>query len=252
LKYSAAHARFSARVFWFALLAVLGVGVAISPFRMAAQQPSPATQPAAATQIAGQGGSGEEAKAEKEATDAYRHTPLVTAAAKALHLQVETTARLFEIINFAIIVLALGIPLSRFLPKYIRKRGETLSQNIASARKATEDANARLSAIEAKLAGLGGEIAAIRTQVEQESVGDEARIKAAIGEETARIVASAEQEITAAAAQARRGLRHFAADLAIEQAAKQLVLTPDVDKALIAEFSAELGSPNGTAKGGQN
>jgi F-type H+-transporting ATPase subunit b len=87
--------------------------------------------------------------------------------------------------------------------------------------------------------------------VEQESQGDEARIKAAIGEESARIVASAEQEISVAAAQARRGLRHFAADLAIEQAAKQMALTAEEDKALIAEFSADLGSA-GTTRGGQN
>ena len=49
-----------------------------------------------------------------------------------------------------------------------------------------------------------------------------------------------------AAAQARRGLRHFAADLAIDQAARQLVLTPETDRALIAEFVGDV------TKGGQN
>ncbi len=66
--------------------------------------------------------------------------------------------------------------------------------------------------------------------------------KPAIEEESARIVAAAEQEITVAAAQARRGLRHFAADLAIEQAAHQLVLTPETDRALISEFVREVTS----------
>ena len=56
--------------------------------------------------------------------------------------------------------------------------------------------------------------------MEQESLEDEKRIKAALEEESARIVAAAEQEIGAAAAQAKRGLRNFAADLAIEQAAE--------------------------------
>jgi F-type H+-transporting ATPase subunit b len=59
-------------------------------------------------------------------------------------------------------------------------------------------------------------------------------------------VAAAEQEIGVAAAQARRTLRHFAADLAIEQAAKHLVLTPETDRALIAEFVSDV------AKGGLN
>ena len=107
-----------------------------------------------------------------------------------------------------------------------------------TAREATADAQARLSAVEAKLAGLGEEIEKFRAQVEQESLEDEKRIKAALGEESARIVAAAEQEIDVAAAQARRGLRNFAADLAIEQAAKQLALTPETDRALIAEFVA--------------
>ena len=122
------------------------------------------------------------------------------------------------------------------LPKIFRKRTETLSQNLQTAREATRDAKARLSAVEAKLAGLDEEIAKFRAQVEQDSLEDEKRIKASLKEESERIVAAAEQEIAAAAAQARRGLRNFAADLAIEQAAKQLVLTPETDRALIAEF----------------
>jgi hypothetical protein len=53
-----------------------------------------------------------------------------------------------------------------------------------------------------------------------------------------------------AAAMARRSLRHFAADLAIEQAVQQLAITPETDRALIAEFlgDAAVSAPN---KGGQ-
>jgi len=127
----------------------------------------------------------------------------------------------------------------------LRKRAQTLQTDIESARKMTADANTRLSAIEAKLAGLDTEIDKIRAQVEEESKQDEVRIKSTISEESARIVAAAEQEIGVAAAQARRGLRHFAADLAIEQAAKQLVLTPEADSALIAEFLVDVGAHQG-------
>jgi F-type H+-transporting ATPase subunit b len=237
--------RFSAKIFWVVLLAVLAAGVAYAPLKLTAQEPAPAANAKPTAEVP-EAAKPEAAKSEEEANNVYRHTALVTATAKALHLPVETTARGLEFINFAIIALAIGIPLVKFLPKFIRKRSQTLTHSIESARKVTEDANSRLSAIEAKLSGLDEEIAAIRTQVEQESVGDEARIKATLEEESARIVASAEQEISVAAAQARRGLRHFAADLAIEQAAKQMVLTPEVDKALIAEFSADL------AKEGKN
>jgi F-type H+-transporting ATPase subunit b len=119
--------------------------------------------------------------------------------------------------NFAVIALAIVIPIAKVLPKIIRKRNTALSQNLETARKTTADANARLDAVEAQLSRLDEEIAKIRAQVEEESLKDEARIKATIEEERARIVASAEQEINLAAAQAKRGLRHFAADLAIER-----------------------------------
>jgi F-type H+-transporting ATPase subunit b len=82
--------------------------------------------------------------------------------------------------------------------------------------------------------------------VEEEIKGDEARIKSSIGEESARVVAAAEQEIAVAAAQAQRSLKAFAADLAIDQAVKQLTLTAENDRALIEEFVAQ------TCEGGNN
>jgi F-type H+-transporting ATPase subunit b len=245
LKYLNLHARFSARAFWFVLFAALAAGVAIAPSRIVAQDSAPAanSEPAAAATGSAKP---EAAKSEENETDKFRHTALITASAKALHLSVETMARTFELINFAIIVLAIGIPLSRLVPKIIRKRSQTLSQHIVSARKATEDANARLSAVESKLSNLDADIAKFRAEVEQDSVQDEVRIKATLEEESARIVVQAEQEINVAAAQARRGLRNFAADLAIEQAAKQLNLSVETDRALIAEFVGDV------AKEGKN
>jgi F-type H+-transporting ATPase subunit b len=202
---------------------------------------------------------------EEEEHNVYRHTALVMSISDAIfhddknatdpekvHLRekhIEKTARSFEWINAIIIWLCIIVPLAKFLPKVLRKRSQTLSSNLEHARKATADANARLSAVEAQLSRLDEEIAKIRTQVEEDSKQDEVRIKASIGEESARIVASAEQEITQAAAQAQRGLKAFAADLAIEQAAKQLTLTPEADSALIAQFIRE--ASNGAAKGGQ-
>jgi F-type H+-transporting ATPase subunit b len=166
-------------------------------------------------------------------------------------LNVDTTITLLLVINFAIIFFAVAIPLTRALPKIIRKRSETLSQDLTSARQATAEAQARLSAVEAQLAGLGEEIKKLTAQVEQESVEDEKRIKASLGEESARIVAAAEQEINAAVGQAKRGLRSFAADLAIGQAEKQIALTPETDRALIAEFVAGVAG-DAAGKGGRN
>ena len=168
-----------------------------------------------------------------------------------LHLKLDTTVALLLGINFAIIFFAIAIPLTRTMPKVLRKRSQTLSHDLSSARQATADAQARLSAVEAQLAGLGEEIKKLSAQVEQESVEDERRIKASLGEESARIVAAAEQEISTAVTQAKRGLRSFAADLAIGQAEKQISLTPETDRALIAEFVAGVAG-DAAGKGGKN
>ncbi|MGA8669224.1 MAG: ATP synthase F0 subunit B [Terracidiphilus sp.] len=240
--------RFSRRIVSILLFAFLTASIPAVSVRANAQQPAPAAKSSAAgansvDKTIAKSGATENA-AEDE--NVYRHTPMVRSLARLFHLDVETTARLFEFFNFAIIVLAIIIPLARLMPRIMRKRSETLKHDLESARKLTQDANARLSAVEAKLAKLDQEIAGIRVQVEEESKNDEVRIKATIQEESGRIVASAEQEIVLAAAQAKRELRHFAADLAIEQAVKQMVLTPESDRALIAQFVGDV------AKGEQN
>jgi F-type H+-transporting ATPase subunit b len=255
LRNSIVHSRFAIRIFPIVLLAVLVAGSALVPSRLSAQASAPAAQqaPAAASQAANPSAADEKAASKEETStiDAYRHSPAVTALARLLHLNVETAARIFEIFNFLIVAFGIGIPLFRLMPKILRKRKETVRANLESARKVTADANSRLSAIELKLAGLDQEIAQIRVQVEEEVKQDETRIKATLVEESARIVAAAAQELDVAAAQAKRGLRHFAADLAIDQAARQLVLTPQTDQALIAEFLSDVNL-QGATKGGQN
>jgi F-type H+-transporting ATPase subunit b len=225
--------RFSHPIFRILFVAMFVAAGLITPVRLAAQSSS--SQPVA-TSPTSEAAKPEAAKPEADPNDVYLHAPIVKTLAGMLHLDVVTTARLFEGINFGIIVLTIGYLLFRILPKTLRNRSEMVRAGIESARKQTEDAYTRLSAIEAKLAGLDNDIAQIRAQVEVDSKDDEARIKSTIKEESARIVAAAAQEMETAAAQARRELRHFAADLAIEQAVKQLAITPETDRALIAEF----------------
>ena len=243
------HSHLSKKIVGSLLAFAFVVGFAVSSSRAAAQQPAPAVQSekAAASEQARPEGSSEAKPTQEEQEHGFLvNGPIVKWVAKSTGMSVDTTATIFLFVNFAIIFFGIAIPLSRVLPKIIRKRSQTLGHSLAEARKATTDADARLSAVEAKLAGLDEEIARFRAQVEEESKSDEARIKASIGEEKERIVASAEQELNAAAAHAQRSLRNFAADLAIEQAAKQMVLTPEIDRALIAEFVGN------AAEGGKN
>ena len=89
----------------------------------------------------------------------------------------ETTARLFELFNVLVVVWESASPSGGFCRNFcaagLRKSAETLE----TARKTNEDANTRLSAVEAKLANLDQEIARFRTEVEQQIALDEQRSK---------------------------------------------------------------------------
>lgn len=234
------------------LAVALAFALAVTPLRAAAQSKNaaPASSTAASAPPLDSAGTPPH-KEEAEQEKVLLHAPVVQSIARVLHLNLDATIFLLLGINFAIIFFAVAIPLARIMPKIIRKRSQTLSQDLETARAATADAQSRLSAVEAKLAGLGKEMQKFRNQVEQDSLEDEKRIKAALSEESARIVAAAEQEIGVAAAQIRRGLRDFAADLAIDQASRQLNLTPETDRALIAEFVAGV-TADASGKGGRN
>jgi F-type H+-transporting ATPase subunit b len=243
--------RMSFRVLVFAALVALAALV-LAPCRAAAAQSAasgttsaPANTPAAQSPAQ----PAQPAQSEDEGDAQFLHAPVVRSVARILHLPLDVTVEILLGINFAIILFAIAIPLARTMPKVIRKRSETLGHELNDARQATADAGKRLSAVEAQLAGLGEEIKKLAAQVEQESLEDEKRIKAAIGEESARIVAAAGQELEVALTQAKRGLRNLAADLAIGQAEKQIALSPETDRAVIAEFVAGAA---GDGKGGRN
>ncbi|MGO9933413.1 MAG: ATPase [Steroidobacteraceae bacterium] len=173
--------------------------------------------------------------------DVYRHSASVKLIARWLHLDKESAALLFEYLNFAILGGAVLYALSKYLPKTFRENRRNIQQHLLDARTATQQAHERLAAIEQRLAHLDEEIAAISKQAEKDSVEDEARIKASIEEERRRIVDAASKDIAAAASAAQRGLKRFAAGLAVDRAAQRIVLTEDDDRGLLQEFAQSLG-----------
>lgn len=170
----------------------------------------------------------------------YRHSSVVQAIGRKLGLSTETTAEIFEDINSGALLLAIFIGIWKVLPKMFRRRTETLQKELTLAQAATEDANRRLTEVEARLSRLDGEIDSIRQQAEKDSAEDEKRIHAALEAERERIIASAEQEIAALQSAAQRELKKFAADLAVDHALRKLQLTTDADRALVKEFGKTL------------
>jgi F-type H+-transporting ATPase subunit b len=186
------------------------------------------------------------ARAEKKQTvlnetDAYRMSPMVVKIGAMLGMGPETAANVFTIFNLVILLLAIGYGLAKALPKTFRKRSTAIQKQLVDARTATEEATVRLNSVESRLSKLDDQIAAMRTHAESDIAKEEQRIRASVEDEKAKIIAAAEAEIQSATTLARRDIQRYAADLAIEQAARKLVVTPETDRMLVESFAHKLG-----------
>ena len=222
------------------LLALLMIGF---PFTGHAQSEAGQTSTPAAQ-------SPEKKKEVVDENEAYRHSPAVQAFGKMLGMNAEQAATAFTLINFAVLAGLVGWFLVRTLPKTFRDRNSTIQKHLVDARTATEEANARLNSVEDRLGRLDGQILAMREQSEKDSTADEQRIKASVEDEKAKIFAAAEQEIAAATLHAQREIQRYAAELAIEQAARKLSISAETDRLLVQNFARRLGVDESTE--GQN
>jgi F-type H+-transporting ATPase subunit b len=155
-------------------------------------------------------------------------------------MPVRTAYWVFVIFNFAVIAAVMIRYLVKYLPGMFRNRTASIKQSMEDARKASDDANRRLSEIENKLSRLDVDIAAIRSEAEAVNKAEEARLQASIEDERKKVVTSAQQEIEAAATQARRELKVYAADLAVSLAEKKINVDEATDKALVRSFVAQI------------
>ncbi len=176
----------------------------------------------------------------EDGANVYRHSAMVQTLARAFGLPVEATARLFEILNFALLLGLVLWVVVRLLPKTLRSRNERIQAEIEQARIATEDASRRLRDVEARLGRLDDEITAIRVQAEHETGEEEKRLRATLEQEKQLILSAAAQDIQAAAKNAQSQLKHMAADLILEHTRRQISVSADADRTLVAGFLSDL------------
>ena len=179
---------------------------------------------------------------EQDENEAYRHSATVRFLSGKLGLTPEQAATTFELLNFLVLAGLVGWFLAKALPKTFRSRSSGIQKQLLDARSATEQATSRLNSVEDRLGKLDDQIATMRDQFERDAVTEEARVRAAVEAEKMKILAAAEQEIQSATGEARRQLQHYAAELAIEQAAKTLVVSAETDRLLVQNFARRLGS----------
>jgi F-type H+-transporting ATPase subunit b len=224
------------------ILAAGLAGAHVAPAQHVRQQPQAASSGETSTPAA----EVPEKKQElRDENDEYRHSATVRKLGSLIGLNAEQAATAFEVFNFLILAIGVGFALLKILPKTFRARTSAIQRQLVDARTATEEASARLNSVEARLSKLDEQIAAMRSQAEADADKEERRIRAAVEDEKAKILADAESEIHAATAAARRDIQQFAAGLAIEQAARKLVVTPETDRLLVESFARQLTSENG-------
>jgi len=229
----------------FPAIAMVAILFAVTP-RLRAVEPNSAV--AQSNETAREASEAE--KHEEDETDAFRHSAAVKSIGAKLGMNPEQAATAFTVLNFVVLVLLVGWFLVKSLPKTFRGRNDAIQKHLTDARAATEAANTRLNSVEERLGKLDEQIAGMRVQAEKDSAREEQRIKVSVEEEKKKILQTAEQEIAAATAQARRQIQQYAADLAIDQAAKKLVVSAETDRLLVQEFARRIAGEG--AKEGHN
>jgi F-type H+-transporting ATPase subunit b len=169
-----------------------------------------------------------------------KHSPSVRWIAQKTGMSPQAAYWVFVIFNFAVIAAVMIRYLVKYLPGMFRNRTASIKQSMEDARKASDEANRRLSEIENKLSRLDVDIATIRSEADAVNKAEDARLQASIEEERKKVVVSAQQEIEAAATQARRELKVYAADLAVSLAEKKINVDETTDKALVRSFVAQI------------
>jgi F-type H+-transporting ATPase subunit b len=174
-------------------------------------------------------------------TEEIKNSPAVKRLARIIGVSNETAYWIAVVLNFAVIVIFIAWVSKKSFPGIFKARNDSIKKRIEEARKTSEEARRRLSDVESRLSRLDSEIEQMRREAEESAQAEEKRIQAEVEEERRRILKAAEQEIDAAAGAARRDLKAYAAELAVNLAAKKIKVGPDADQKLVREFTAELG-----------
>ncbi|MGB8131562.1 MAG: ATP synthase F0 subunit B [Candidatus Angelobacter sp.] len=231
--------------FWVCAIALsLGLAIATAMPLRAQEHAKPSSTPAQGQTKPAQPSpkhEGEEQLENGGEADAIRNAPAVRFIARHTGLTKNQAYWLCIGLNFAVIFLAIAGLLRKMLPGYFKGRTSTIQKGIEEARKMSEDARRRLADVEGRLSRLDADIATMQREADENAKAEEQRLLAAGEEERRRIVTSAEQEIEMAANAARRELKAYVADLAVQLAEKKISVSNDTDEALVRAFTVQMG-----------
>lgn len=231
----------SSRSKQFVFLLTLALLMVLAPARVRAQAPEneAAQQTPATSQVVHE--REEESGQETDPARQLRNSPAVKWIAKITGLSENGAYWLCVSLNFGAVAFIIVYLLRKKLPGFIQARNESIRSRIEDARKTSEEARRRLQEVEGRLSRLDAEIAEMRREADGNAQAEEKRLMAEAENERRRIVAATEQEINAAANNARRELKAYAAELAVDLAGKKIRVEQDTDNELVRAFTIQLG-----------
>ena len=149
---------------------------------------------------------------------------------------------IFRWLNFAIVFGAIAYLAWKKGGPYFRAQAEEISRKIAEGARAREAAERQRQEVQAKLANIENEIAAMRAEAKRDTEAETMRLRTLAREEAEKIERAAQAEIAAAERAARMELKALAARMAVERAEVLLrkELTPKSEAALFQTFVQEL------------
>jgi F-type H+-transporting ATPase subunit b len=144
--------------------------------------------------------------------------------------------------NFAILAVGLGYLVNKHLPPFFRSRTAEIQQGITEAQQIKRDAEARAAQVDARMQKLGEEIEQFRTQSREEMRQEGERIQQETAKQLGHLEHLAQQEIEAVSKAARRELKSYAAQLALDLAEQRVRarLNAGAETALVDAFIQDL------------
>jgi F-type H+-transporting ATPase subunit b len=124
--------------------------------------------------------------------------------------------------NFLILAIGLGYLLAKHLPTFFQTRTESIRKDIVEAQQAKTDAERRAADMEARMNAIGAEIEKFRAEARAEMEQEGARIRRETADLIEKMERQAQLEIESAGTAARRQLRAYAAELAVDLAEQRI------------------------------
>jgi F-type H+-transporting ATPase subunit b len=144
--------------------------------------------------------------------------------------------------NFLLLAGVLGYMIGKNAGPFFAARSSSIRKDLDESEQKRQDALAQAAAVDARLADLDKEIAALRGESQTQAQAENERMAQHTAAEIAKIQAHAEQEIASAGKAARMELKRYSAQLAVELAEKKVRgrMTPETQNALVQTFVRDL------------